>query len=465
MVGKKNKKRFSKRHYAAFTTGIIVLAIAGLAFFWQSVSYQGYSSRKIITLLKSKGINVTKLEVDKINNSGIKLSNIQIGEEQQLNLKNLQAEYDLAKLAKGKLKSLEAKDIEINIYKKDGKFLIGGLENLQTTTEPGTETKIPTDNKKLKKLLPDEITVKDINISAKNDVFELSFPMDIDFKFTPSATLNIDSKGMNLKANKYKLSTGDINLKANLINNKWQGTIEISKIKVEGIPYDLPLLSMKMGFTISEDNIIASAVLNDKKNTVKLDAYLALPVANPTAGNINIKQVQFPYGGGMISSKSVKLALDMKSPISAKINLNNVDLSETLEKVSEGKIKATGKINGTFPIIYNPDGTLALDNGTADAGNVGTISVSPELLPGSNASLELARTMLENFHYTKLKISVSSEGEKSAVNLMLEGKNPDSQEERPIKFNINFSGDIMPLIQQSIIPFNDIKALLKQDKE
>ena len=53
-----------------------------------------------------------------------------------------------------------------------------------------------------------------------------------------------------------------------------------------------------------------------------------------------------------------------------------------------------------------------------------------------------------------------SQEDKSKITLTLEGNNPEAFEGRPIKLNVNIGGDVLPLIQQSILPLNDVKQLL-----
>lgn len=458
-----NEKYFRGRLKLWLIFTIILLLLCGIVF-WQHLPYQNIVSRQIINILKSKNITIASLKVESANSSEIILSNINLEGHPALNVKNLRIKYNIQKLLAGEINDIEAENIDINLYKKDGKLLVGGLEEFLANPTPNKNNKIYTDKDALQKFLPKTILIKNLNISAKDSDIELLLPLNLTFGFNPTATLNMDSPGINLGIKPYHLVTEKIIFNAALNSKKWQGEIITPSVKITGLKTELPEFLTKINFTLDAENLLANIIMNDDKNLIKTNMEVSLPTTNPASGNLNIKQIQFPWGGGIISSKSVNVQLDMKKLIEFDINLQNVDLSKTLGEASKGKIKGTGKISGVFPVIYNPDGTIILKDGMAEEINDGTISVSPDLLPGNNPQLELARTTLENFHYTKLKILVSSKGDKSAINLALEGKNPDSPEERPVKFNINLTGDIMPLIQQSIIPFNDIMKLLKQEK-
>ena len=278
-------------------------------------------------------------------------------------------------------------------------------------------------------------------------------------------TVNIDGKDMVLTAGPYEISADSINLKATNQNSKWQGVVSIPAIIIDGAPSEVPPLKMTVDFTSDSKTLFAKINLRDDKNSIRADAELNYDLTGEGQKILSVKQFEFPFSDGVISVKPVSIPLDMKLPIIATINLKDVELATTLGEVSNGKISGTGKISGNFPIIYNTDGSITLQEGVAQALDVGTISVSPALLPGDTEQLGLARSTLENFHYTKLKILVSSEGDQSKISLALEGKNPDAPESRPVNFNINLSGDILPFIQQSILPLNDFKKLFKQEEK
>ncbi|HCR86060.1 MAG TPA: hypothetical protein DIV86_05220 [Alphaproteobacteria bacterium] len=449
---------------------LLILLLAGIIFFWQSLQYLEVAGGQLITLLGAKNIKVSSLKVNTLTNSQVEFSDIIIGEDSNLKVHNLKTSYDLSKLISGKLNNLEADDIEVNIYEKDGKFLIAGLEKfLENNPQKDNAAKSInfTDIDSLRKILPERLVIKNMEISLKSRKIEAVLPLDVNFGFDNTETiLKIASKNFDLTAAHYELTTGNIQLDAILNENqKWQGNVFIPSIKITKTGDDTADISVKLGFLLSQDNLEADILINDQKNSIKADMKLFMPVAAPSSGNLNIQHIQFPWGVGFISSKLVNVPLNMKEEISAVIKLNNVDLSSTLGNLSEGKIKGTGKISGSFPVVYDPaSGKILLKNGEANEVDEGVISVSPELLPGDNTNLELARSTLENFHYTKLQILVSSDAIKSSIALAIEGKNPNSQEKRPVKFNINLTGDMLQLIQQSILPLNDIKQLLKQEK-
>jgi hypothetical protein len=63
-----------------------------------------------------------------------------------------------------------------------------------------------------------------------------------------------------------------------------------------------------------------------------------LPIASSTSGNLNVKRIQFPLSGGVISSEEAHIPLDIKNPVLFNENPNNVDVSEVLVKNNGGKV-------------------------------------------------------------------------------------------------------------------------------
>ena len=223
---------------------------------------------------------------------------------------------------------------------------------------------------------------------------------------------------------------------------------------------------MRADYTVNSKHLVAQLHAVSRDKTYRSDITLNMPIKHPLTGKLLVKHLEFPWGGGHIAVDALNLPLAMNKPIAVNIQLHEVQLATLLQEIGEDKVKAVGKISGMFPVTYHPNGRITLQEGVAEALEAGTLFVSPDLLPGDNDQLALARSTLENFHYTKLQIRVSSpDGKKSAIHLMLEGRNPNAADARTVKLNINLTGDILPLIQQSLLPFNDLKMLLNTQEK
>jgi len=278
--------------------------------------------------------------------------------------------------------------------------------------------------------------------------------------FDANTGINADATAIIVKSDPYTINADELKADMQGNNGTWKGTVAIPKLDIKDLEQDIPTLTVNSEMKFDREKLNADTVINDKTKEYSAEIISALLFNAPRSGNINIKHMQFPWGGGRIYADNVIISLAFDKPIKIGIHLENVELADTLGKVSD-KIKGDGKISGVLPVIYYPDGTITLDDGVAAANSGGIINVSPTLMPGDNAQVAIARTALENFHYTSLKISVSSDkNNKSSINLAIEGKNPDAFGDRPVKLNVNLAGDIIPLIQQSLLPLEDFKKLM-----
>ncbi len=179
----------------------IILLLVGIFLFWNKLPYQGFASRKIISILESNNISVSSLKVENASNSGITLSNIKLTGNPGLNLERVRIKYKMQELISGRVNDIEAENVEVNLYKKDGHVQIGGLERfLQSNPQNKHQAKTPTDYNSLQETLPDNISIKNLNISGKDGDFALSLPLNFTFSLKPLATLNIDSTGLTVKS-------------------------------------------------------------------------------------------------------------------------------------------------------------------------------------------------------------------------------------------------------------------------
>ena len=238
------------------------------------------------------------------------------------------------------------------------------------------------------------------------------------------------------------------------------GDLIVSSQKID-VNYDLKYLfrgKLYGGVIAPEVNFSG---LPEPLPPIKIGANFLVPLENPSNGTLALNELVIPWAGGEVSTKPVMFALSMDKPIFVTLKLNQVNLSEVLSKISDGGVQGTGRVSGILPIVYYPDGRIDLRPGDATAIETGTITVSPQLLPGDNAQLELTRNALQNFQYTTLQIVVSSDAaNKPVLKFTIEGTNPQAFGERPVKLNVSVSGDFLPLIQQSMLAINDIKQLL-----
>jgi len=550
---------------------LCLLVIAAVTLYF--LPYNNIAASKIKQALGARGIKVNSLSVLHVGKAQTNITNLKLGNEPPLNIEQIDAKYFHKDAIKGKLKTVDVKGMELNIYNKNGNWQVGGLEALSKPSSAApTQPAISFD--KLHGLLPEQINITDSKFLVADDNLQISAPFDfaltnapdkifgqfnalgvessgspynfpvldvkVDYELTAKELLaNIHAQDAQKKliidanfyknATKSKFKTVDIKgLELNVYNKdgKWQiagleafnkpsdaaptppainfdklhgllpeqikitdakflmaddklqisapfdfaltnatdkisGKLSATRVTSSGLPYDLPALDVQVSYELAATKLLANINAIDAKKQYILDAKLVAPIADIMAGSLVINKISFPYGGGVVAANGIKIPLKMDKPINITLNLKDIDLAGLLDEISGGEIKGTGKITGKVPITYYPDGHITVQKGAAQAADAGTLIVSPTLLPGENAQLTIARDTLQNFHYTALKIAVSSSDDgKSVIAFSLDGSNPDANNGRQVKLYVNVSGDIIPIIQQSLLAINDLKQLL-----
>jgi hypothetical protein len=160
--------------------------------------------------------------------------------------------------------------------------------------------------------------------------------------------------------------------------------------------------------------------------------------------------------------RNVSIALDEAKPIRLNLEIRDVSVDALLQMATSNKATGTGTVSGTIPVSIAPDGAIRFLQGSLRAKEAGTIIMTPDAIPGDNQQITLVRDILKNLHYKVLSVGVnSSTNNKQAILLHVEGNNPDVYEGRPVKLNVQLNGDVLNLIQQSVMPFTNPKQLLK----
>jgi hypothetical protein len=458
-------KRKKLRFGIFYGGAIIAIVILCLSLFWQKIGYQHTATGQVTRILKAQGLNIASIKVDSLGANDAIISDIKLSESNPLTIKNLQLQYSALDLIAKNFQGIKADGVDATIYKKDGKWQIGGLEPLMSKDSgDGTNIGLPFDLPTLQDNVPALISINNANIKMKDEGLSLEAPFDLFFTSANGATLNITSDGVRFASGAAKIQTGNINIDGKLNNemHKWQGNIAAYNITSEGLPRNIEPLKLNSYISISPEKFFATFAIFDKSKITNADIYITFSPQNPADGMINIKHLSLPWGGGKIAVHAINIPLQFDKPIPIALQLHEVDVDKLLGSLSGGEIKGSGKISGTLPLTYYPDGHITLQKGEAAALTTGIISVPPSMLPSDNPQVMIAKSALENFHYTSLKIGVYSEdGEKSVINLALQGNNPDALEGRQINLNVNVTGDLIPLLQQSVLPFNDLKQLLK----
>jgi hypothetical protein len=215
----------------------------------------------------------------------------------------------------------------------------------------------------------------------------------------------------------------DINIVSqNIYNNKklsQSGRISIGKVQST-----IPINNISASFNLS--NLLAanrSFTLRDLK-------------ANILEAKVSLKQLNSPFA--VLQGNSVL--------VFSELPLNNV-----LALEQQPSLTGKGTLAGKLPFRFDGQ-QLWINDGKITSTDNGYIRYSAnakvKALAASNAGLEIALKVLENFQYKLLSIGVSYQpsGDLLLKN-KLSGNNPDWQRGQPIDFSINIEENVLQLLK------------------
>jgi|GEM_PF-2883414 len=194
-------------------------------------------------------------------------------------------------------------------------------------------------------------------------------------------------------------------------------------------------------------------------------AYVAaFEFAQKQAPELALSKLQFPWGGGQLAISPTTLVLEPGKALRIPLEVRGVALDIVLKNATGGKAEATGQVSGVVPLIISPQGEFALGKGELKATGQGVLKLSPDVIPGDNQQVADLRGMLGNFHYNQFLMQLTPQpDDKLSILLSLGGNNPDAYNGREVKLNVNLTGDLLDLLQQSILPIADPQYYLKDE--
>lgn len=227
----------------------------------------------------------------------------------------------------------------------------------------------------------------------------------------------------------------------------------IGNLEISGIPYPLPSLS-------GAGKLRADAVSGRLYDATH--QYESSFVVTPEI--VTLRDLHAPWQGAKVSAQEVRIALGGNQPISIPLHIDNLPLTVLLSMISSDKASGTGWVSGNVELIIFSDGHFDLGGGKFSTASHGIIQLSENALPGAGEQMELARKALSNLHYKDLKLTLSHDHQgKLLIRLNIEGNNPDALEGRPVKLNVNLSGDMLELLQQTLLPMESPASLIEKE--
>lgn len=391
------------------------------------IPYKNIASQKITEALNAQDIKVSKLDIKSIDNEKVVISEMALGDDSSLKIKDVTVKYNLQNAVKGKVDIVEVENIDLQISKNENGISIAGIDSF--FNKPSSDNG-QLDIEQVFKNLPDKISVKNLQISFADKNISITTSIGIE------ANINHQNKTI-------------------------QSSFKSKAIEISGLPIELQAPVLVGSLDLNEGKIAMYANVANQNLSLNVDAELSVEVKKPNDGKFQITKLKIPFGGGSVMANKISTSTDFKKPIEMNLTIKNVELSELVGKVSNGDIKGKGKLSGVLKLIYHMNGKIEVQNGKLSGNEDGIINVASTLIPGDNEQVAMTRKVLENFHYNILEMSIlADKDDNSLINMVVEGKNPEYMEGKKVKLNINLSGDTIPMLKRSLLPMNDVKTLI-----
>lgn len=427
---------------------LLVMLFAAILLF---LPWKSFLETRVSLMLQAKGFQNISFHIDKIGLRALTLSNVTLGKENPLVMPSITLDYSIREVVDGALQNIHLSGLHIRAIETDKGWVFTGMDVLPKYQGE----KIPTDIPAFLKKLPFDmltITASDLQIVGK------SIQGDIPFTLSLGKKIDFETIETSVVVGANKIGLGKAMLTMAPVNDVWKGTWNLFSVT---FGEDVPVPPIKGEGTVSLEKsqiaVTGSILSSDKKYNAAAEAYFDVDQLN--ASKITLISAIFPFKQGTVSTKNVIVKLPMNVPLTIK----KVSVGDLLQSVTGDKVSATGTFSGNVPLTITGNGEYYLGQGSLKADSIGLIRMPGELIPGDNEQVELVRKILENLHYSLLSAGIQSGKEgKMTVSLSLQGNNPDVYNGRPVKLNLNLTGDLLDIIQQNIMLFGNPEKLIEQ---
>ena len=432
---------------------VLVVATIGL---WQA---KFLLEQYFEAVLEETGLENVKITIAQIGLGSATLNEISVGSETSLKIHDVTLTYTLDDLEQGRLDEIHVENVSIKIVQQENDWQIFGLEGLKSDAS---------DNNPLSFLALSAEQVEQIpfkKLAVEESTIELltsfgDFKLPFNLKWQKYGIPNFFCRGENITYAHDDVEASVINsqMSATLKDAIWTGDWTAEMITTN-LP--LPTLSAHGLITADTEHVSATGSLLSDDSAYKGNFTFSYAPETTTSG-LRLESAEMPWKKGRLSVQDIWLPFESKEPIKIKLQVEHVDLAELMETLIGNRITAKGLVSGYITLIIATDGKITVQKGNLGAEAPGTIVMPPETIPADNQQINLVKDIMQDLHYDVLNISANPDknGELS-IKLTVEGKNPKVYNGRPVKLNINLTGNLLDFFEQNLMFLTEPETLLK----
>lgn len=436
----------------------IVAVIAG--------TYKLAISYKIAETLESSfGLSDVQLYINDISFKGITLKDVRIGSgEMPLHIPEIKVTYSLYQLLEARVDTIVIKRPRLDAHLVGDKLSIRGLESWFENA-PGVQktTVLPADVFSQSGLRFNNLTVEDARIRMLGYGIDATMYFGITAATATRPQIDFKSQAFTGKYNGQSFSVPDID--AGIILNEadamWEGDWGTKGESVRAISADIPAFKIKGNIRAEPALITSDMSMTSEQTPVRIKAQMKI---TPKQSVLLMKDASLPWAGGVISVRDIALPIRDDRILNTMVSVSRLSLNDILGMVTGNRASATGTLSGKLPVGITNDGGIIFYPGELRADKAGTIHVEPEAIPADNLQIDVLRQVLKDFRYDTLSMKIESgTGNTVDVHLSLDGKNPEAYKGRPVKLNVHLTGDLLNIVQQTVLPVTNPDTLLKKE--
>jgi hypothetical protein len=451
---------FLRRRRFALLFTLLLILLVGVAMLWP---WKVAIEERLKGALEAQGFKNVQLTLSGLTLKTITLKDISLGTTKPLVLKDLTLNYSLQELLSGHLQEIILSGLTFEAQEESGQWVFSGVEKA-----PGGASKmlIPISPSQLPALT--HAKLQESHFHAATPQWQLDVPLSLEWTQTPAPQMTYAASNLTFKARDLDVTTGDA--KADLTLNEqektWAGTWEIKNISIKGTAAPLPPLQGSGTLNAGSDNATISGEFISADNATRGAFRYYHSLSAPEKSTLTLVSASLPWNGGKISVQNVMLPLGGKKDVHFAIKVERVSVDELMQLITGKRAKGSGMVSGMLPITLKADGTILVDEGKLQADGPGTIALEPDVIPGDNEQVVPVRDILKDLHYKLLSIGMTSDKDhKLSILMTLEGNNPAVYDGRAVKLNVRLNGDLIKLLNQSVMSILNPTQFLKQNQQ